>query len=86
MTAVDPNTCNGSDDTTFTLIVSDKPTANFSFHRYQPLKTSLQFSVIFLPMEFDSNGSSEMVIQLKEQLWIPLSINTMSPGFTMHVL
>jgi gliding motility-associated-like protein len=31
LTAVDPNTCNGTDDTTFTLVVSDKPTADFSF-------------------------------------------------------
>lgn len=34
--AIDPSTCNGQDDTSFTLIVSPKPTANFSYSPQPP--------------------------------------------------
>ncbi len=40
MTANDPNTCNKTDDTTFTITVSDRPTANFSYTPVTPVENT----------------------------------------------
>lgn len=40
MTANDPNTCNKTDDTTFTLTVSDRPKANFSYTPVTPVENT----------------------------------------------
>ncbi|MGZ8553370.1 MAG: PKD domain-containing protein, partial [Chitinophagaceae bacterium] len=40
LVANDPNTCNKTDDTTFTLTVSDRPTANFSYTPVVPVENT----------------------------------------------
>ena len=40
LTANDPNTCNKTDDTTFTINVSDRPTANFSYTPVTPVENT----------------------------------------------
>lgn len=40
MVANDPNTCNKTDDTTFTLTISDRPTANFSYTPVAPVENT----------------------------------------------
>ncbi len=40
MVANDPNTCNKTDDTTVTIIVYDKPTANFSYTPIVPVENT----------------------------------------------
>ena len=40
MVANDPNTCNKTDDTTVTIIVYDKPTANFSYTPVVPVENT----------------------------------------------
>lgn len=51
MTATDPSTCNGVDDTTFTLIVSDKPRADFSF---SPIPAQENRPTIFTNLSTDA--------------------------------
>jgi gliding motility-associated-like protein len=40
LTANDPNTCNKTDDTTFVLTVSDRPTADFSYTPVTPVENT----------------------------------------------
>jgi gliding motility-associated-like protein len=40
LVANDPNTCNKTDDTTFTLTISDRPTANFSYTPVVPVENT----------------------------------------------
>jgi gliding motility-associated-like protein len=40
LVANDPNTCNRTDDTTFTITVSDRPTANFSYTPVVPVENT----------------------------------------------
>lgn len=58
MTATDPNTCNVTDEATFTIIVYDKPTANFT---YTPTTPEVNTPNVF------SNLSSANAVRFK---WI----------------
>jgi len=40
LTAVDPNTCNVTSDTTFTIVVSDRPAASFTFTPLPPVENT----------------------------------------------
>jgi gliding motility-associated-like protein len=40
LTANDPNTCNKTDDTTFTITVSDRPTASFTYTPVTPVENT----------------------------------------------
>jgi gliding motility-associated-like protein len=48
LTAIDPSTCNGQDDTSFTLTISPKPTANFTYGPQPPEENT--------PLTFTNNS------------------------------